>query len=56
MLSVTECVRCTKIIVKTEIHYFLGGYYCPACMNTIENDSDYQKTLLAISHLRQIEN
>jgi len=55
-LALKECNRCTREIELEEIHYFLGGYYCRACMNTIENDPDYARTLLAIGHLRQIEN
>ena len=56
------CMRCTGRI-KNERYLLFRAYYCGACMNTIENDPDYDfifKTYDLISDplqgLRQIEN
>lgn len=37
-----ECIRCTRKVENEEKYYLYEKFYCRACMNTIENDDDYQ--------------
>jgi len=36
------CTRCTTPIIKEEKYLLFKGIYCRACMDTIENDPDYE--------------
>jgi len=61
------CFRCTHEITKEEKYLMFKAIYCRACMNTIENDSDYKfifdrsdifvtKTVNEFWKLKNIEN
>jgi len=44
LYSVTPvfCKRCTHEVTIEEKYLMFKAFYCRACMNTIENDPDYQ--------------
>jgi len=52
-----ECKRCGRLVENEEARLLNKDLYCRACMNTIENDPDYQWILTKpMWRLREIEN
>jgi len=53
------CVRCTREVKNEERYIFVNSDYCRACINTIENNGEFETILntnSVLMRLDQIEN
>jgi len=51
-----ECVRCTREVKNEECHLLNNENYCRACINTLENDPDYQRIVSRAFIMGKLEN
>jgi len=54
-MTVRYCIRCTHEFKGETKYFLLGGYYCEACIETIENDPRYLNKIRELASMRQIE-